>query len=125
MTDIVLLKGDGIGPEIVDSVCEILNAAGADLVYHTYDIGQTSFEKTGKLIPDETLEAIKKYKVALKGPVTTPIGKGFRSVNVYLRLTFDLYVNLRPVYSFKNISFLSIFNKTSLMFSKSNSIYLS
>lgn len=104
MTDIVLLKGDGIGPEIVDSVCEILNAAGADLVYHTYDIGQTSFEKTGKLIPDETLEAIKKYKVALKGPVTTPIGKGFRSVNVYLRLTFDLYVNLRPVYSFKNIS---------------------
>ena len=104
MTDIVLLSGDGIGPEIVDSVTKILDAAGANLNYHTYDIGQTSYDKCGKLIPDETLEAIKKYKYALKGPVTTPIGKGFKSVNVQLRLAFDLYVNLRPAYSFKNIS---------------------
>lgn len=104
MTDIVLLKGDGIGPEIVEAVCEILDAAGADLKYHSYDIGQTSYDKSGKLIPEETLDAIKKYKVALKGPVTTPVGKGFRSVNVNLRLAFDLYTNLRPAYSFKNIS---------------------
>lgn len=104
MTDIVLLTGDGIGPEIVEAVCDILDAAGADLKYHKYDIGQTSYDKTGKLIPEETLEAIKKYKVALKGPVTTPIGKGFRSVNVNLRLAFDLYVNLRPAYSINNIS---------------------
>ena len=104
MTDIVLLPGDGIGPEIVEAVCKILDAAGADLKYHTYDIGQTSYEKTNELIPDETIKAIEKYKVALKGPVTTPIGKGFRSVNVNLRLKFDLYVNLRPAYSFPNIS---------------------
>lgn len=104
MTDIVLLPGDGIGPEIVEAVCSILDAAGADLKYHTFDIGQTSYDKCGELIPAETLEAIKKYKVALKGPVTTPVGKGFRSVNVNLRLAFDLYTNLRPAYSFANIS---------------------
>lgn len=104
MKDIVLLPGDGIGPEIVKSVCTILDKAGADLCYHTYDIGQTSYDNCGKLIPEETLEAIKKYKVALKGPVTTPVGKGFRSVNVNLRLAFDLYVNLRPAYSIQNIS---------------------
>lgn len=104
MTDIVLLPGDGIGPEIVEAVCKILDAAGADLRYHTYDIGQTSYDKTGELLPEETLEAIRKYKVALKGPVTTPIGKGFRSVNVGLRLAFDLYTNLRPAYSIHNIS---------------------
>ncbi len=102
--DIVLLPGDGIGPEIVDSVCKILDAAGADLVYHKFDIGSTALEKTGRLIPEGTLEAIKKYKVALKGPITTPIGKGFRSVNVQLRLAFDLFVNLRPAYSFKGVS---------------------
>lgn len=103
-TDIVLLPGDGIGPEIVEAVCQILDAAGAELTYHRFDIGQTSYEQCGKLIPEETLEAIKKYKIALKGPVTTPVGKGFRSVNVNLRLAFDLYVNLRPAYSFANIS---------------------
>lgn len=103
-TDIVLLPGDGIGPEIVEAVCQILDAAGAELTYHSFDIGQTSYEKCGELIPQETLEAIKKYKIALKGPVTTPVGKGFRSVNVNLRLAFDLYVNLRPAYSFENIS---------------------
>ncbi|MGM9969925.1 MAG: isocitrate/isopropylmalate dehydrogenase family protein [Anaeroplasma sp.] len=104
MTDIVLLPGDGIGPEIVEAVCKILDAAGANLKYHTYDIGQTSYDKTKELIPEDTIKAIEKYKVALKGPVTTPIGKGFRSVNVNLRLKFDLYVNLRPAYSFPNIS---------------------
>lgn len=104
MTDIVLLPGDGIGPEIVEAVCKILDAAGANLCYHKYDIGQTSYDACGELIPKETIDAIKKYRVALKGPVTTPIGKGFRSVNVNLRLAFDLYVNLRPAYSFENIS---------------------
>lgn len=103
-TDIVLLPGDGIGPEITASVCEILDKAGADLKMHTFEIGQTAFEKTGQLIPSETLEAIKKYKIALKGPVTTPIGHGFRSVNVSLRLAFDLYTNLRPAHSIYNIS---------------------
>ncbi len=104
MTDIVLLPGDGIGPEIVSAVTKILDAAGADLKYHTYEIGAGAYEKTGELIPDETFDAISKYKIALKGPVTTPIGKGFRSVNVQLRLKYDLYTNLRPAYSFKGIS---------------------
>ena len=104
MNDIVLLKGDGIGPEITDAVVKILDAAGAKLNYKEFDIGQTSFDKCGELIPKETLDAIKNCKVALKGPVTTPIGKGFRSVNVSLRLAFDLYVNLRPAKSIEGIS---------------------
>ena len=104
MNDIVLLKGDGIGPEITSEVVKILDAAGACLTYHAFDIGQTAFDKCNELIPSETMDAIKKYKVALKGPVTTPIGKGFRSVNVSLRLAFDLYVNLRPAKSVEGIS---------------------
>ena len=104
MTDIVLLPGDGIGPEIVEAVTKILDAAGADLNYHTFEIGAGAYEKYGSLIPEETFKAIEKYKIALKGPVTTPIGKGFRSVNVQLRLKYNLYVNLRPAYSFEGIS---------------------
>lgn len=104
MNDIVLLKGDGIGPEITNCVVKILDAAGAKLNYKEFDIGQSSFDKCGELIPKETLAAIEKCKVALKGPVTTPVGKGFRSVNVSLRLAFDLYVNLRPAKSIKGIS---------------------
>lgn len=103
-TDIVLLEGDGIGPEIVNATVRLLDSAGADLVYHRFDIGQTAYDKCGKLVPDETYEALEKYKVGLKGPITTPIGKGFRSVNVSLRLKYDLYINLRPAYSIKNIS---------------------
>ena len=102
--DVVLLEGDGIGPEITKSVVRILDAADADLKYHAFDIGQTAFDKCGKLIPKETLDAINEFKVALKGPVTTPVGKGFRSVNVSLRLKYDLYVNLRPAKSIPGIS---------------------
>lgn len=104
MTDVVLFEGDGIGPEITKAVVEILDAAGAKINWHPYMIGQTAYEKTGELIPAESLEAIKKYHVALKGPVTTPIGKGFKSVNVQLRLAFDLYINLRPASSYKGLS---------------------
>lgn len=104
MNEIVLLKGDGIGPEITSAVVKILDAAGADLKYREYDIGQTAFDKCNELIPQETLDAIKECKIALKGPVTTPVGKGFRSVNVSLRLAFDLFVNLRPAQSIEGIS---------------------
>ncbi len=104
MKDIVVLKGDGIGPEITNAVIRILDAANAGLNYKEFDIGQTAFDKCGKLIPDETLDAINKCKVVLKGPVTTPVGKGFRSVNVSLRLAYDLYVNLRPAKSIEGIS---------------------
>lgn len=104
MTDIVLFEGDGIGPEITKAVTKIVEASGASVCWHPYLIGQNAYDKTGELIPSESLEAIKKYKVALKGPVTTPVGKGFKSVNVQLRLAFDLYTNLRPAYSFKGLS---------------------
>lgn len=104
MTDVVLFEGDGIGPEITEAVVEILEAAGAKINFHKYLIGQNAYDKLGELIPSESLEAIKKYKVALKGPVTTPVGKGFKSVNVQLRLAFDLYVNLRPAASFSGLS---------------------
>ncbi len=104
MIDVVLFEGDGIGPEITKSVVEIIKASGAEINFHPYLIGENAYNQTGKLILEESLEAIRKYKVALKGPVTTPVGKGFRSVNVRLRLEFDLYANLRPAYSFKGLS---------------------
>ena len=104
MTDVVLFEGDGIGPEITKAVCDILASAGAKINWHPYMIGQTAYDKTGELIPDESIKAIEKYKVALKGPVTTPLGKGFKSVNVQLRVKFDLYTNLRPASSYKGLS---------------------
>ncbi|MGI6710165.1 MAG: isocitrate/isopropylmalate dehydrogenase family protein [Bacilli bacterium] len=94
--DIVLFKGDGIGPEITDACLKIIEAAGVKIRWHEFLIGQLAYDKTGVLIPDEVAVAVNKYKVALKGPVTTPIGEGFRSVNVELRLKFDLYANVRP-----------------------------
>ncbi len=104
MTDVVLFEGDGIGPEITKAVVEILEKAGAQIKWHPYLIGQTAYEKLNELIPEESKEAISKYKVALKGPVTTPLGKGFKSVNVQLRLLYDLYTNLRPASSYKGLS---------------------
>ncbi|MCQ2772374.1 MAG: isocitrate/isopropylmalate dehydrogenase family protein [Bacilli bacterium] len=102
--DVVLLKGDGIGPEIADSVVEVIKSAGVDISYHSYDVGMTSLEKNGTLLSEETIEAIKKYKVALKGPITTPIGKGFKSINVQLRTIFNLFANVRPAKSYPGYS---------------------
>ena len=104
MKDVVLLKGDGIGPEIVAATIKIIRASGADVIFHEYDVGQTAYEKTGELIPAETLAAIDRYKTVIKGPVTTPIGKGFRSVNVTLRLKYDLFANVRPAKSIEGVS---------------------
>lgn len=102
--DIVLLEGDGIGPEISEAVTKIIDASGVSINYHRYIVGVQALEKYGVLIPDEVFDAIKKYKVALKGPLTTPIGTGFKSINVQLRLAFDLYANVRPATSYANIS---------------------
>lgn len=102
--DIVLLEGDGIGPEISKAVTKIIDASGVSINYHRYIVGVQALEKYGVLIPDEVFDAIKKYKVALKGPLTTPIGTGFKSINVQLRLAFDLYSNVRPATSYANIS---------------------
>ena len=103
MKTITLIKGDGIGPEITDSVIKILNAAGVAIDWDIQTAGADVIEKEGSPLPQRVIESVKKNKVALKSPVTTPIGKGFRSVNVQLRKELDLYANLRPCYNLPNV----------------------
>ncbi len=98
---ITVIKGDGIGPDIIDSALQILDKVGCDFEYDFADAGLMALEKHGELLPDSTLELIAKNKVTLKGPLTTPVGEGFTSINVSLRKKFGLYANLRPVVSFK------------------------
>ncbi|MCB0841891.1 MAG: NAD-dependent isocitrate dehydrogenase [Bacteroidetes bacterium] len=104
MTTITLIPGDGIGPEITDAVVEIFNAADVKLNYETENAGLTAFREVGNLIPEELVESIKKNKIALKGPLTTPVGEGFRSINVTLRQMFDLYQNIRPCKSIEGMN---------------------
>jgi isocitrate dehydrogenase (NAD+) len=99
---IAVIKGDGIGPEIMDATLDVLNALNVGLQYDFVDAGLSAYEKTGELLPEATLAAIIKHKVALKSPLTTPVGEGFSSINVALRRKFDLYANVRPAISFPN-----------------------
>ncbi len=94
--DVTLLPGDGIGPEISRTVLDILEAAGAPIRWHECVGGVTALETVGEPLPQATLDSIETTAVALKGPLTTPIGSGFRSVNVALRKHFDLFANVRP-----------------------------
>jgi len=94
---ITLIPGDGIGPEITESVCHVFTHAGVDVEWERHDAGVVAFKKHGDSLPAQLLESIRRNKVALKGPVTTPIAEGFRSVNVALRKALELYSNLRPV----------------------------
>jgi isocitrate dehydrogenase (NAD+) len=94
---ITLIPGDGIGPEVTEAVVRIFQAARADIEWEPLDAGVTAFKRFGKSLPAELLDSIRRNKVALKGPVTTPIAEGFTSVNVGLRKALDLYANLRPV----------------------------
>lgn len=103
MQDIVLIPGDGIGPEITGSVTKILETAGAEINWFKTTAGLTAYEEQGNPLPDEVIDLIKKYHVALKGPLTTPVGTGFRSVNVALRKEFNLYANIRPAKSLPNV----------------------
>ena len=100
---ITLIPGDGIGPEIVAATVRIIEATGIDVEWETHIMGATAQEKYGTTLPEETIESIKRNKVALKGPQTTPIGKGFTSVNVGLRKALDLYANVRPIRSLPGI----------------------
>ena len=102
--DITLIEGDGIGPEITSAVVRILAAAGVTIRWDRHDAGQIAVERTGQTLPDALLDSIRARGVALKGPVTTPIGKGFTSVNVGLRKALDLFVNLRPVANIPGLS---------------------
>jgi isocitrate dehydrogenase (NAD+) len=94
--DVTLIPGDGIGPEIVEATRRVVDASGATIKWHTVDAGQDVMGKYGTPLPDHVLASIREHKVALKGPITTPVGSGFRSVNVALRKELDLFVNLRP-----------------------------
>lgn len=96
MHNITLIPGDGIGPEITDSVVKIIDSTGLKINWDIQNAGADVIEAEGSPLPQRVIDSIKKNKVALKAPVTTPIGKGFRSVNVALRIELDLYANLRP-----------------------------
>ncbi len=100
---ITLIPGDGIGPEIVAATVRIIEASGVDIEWETHIIGAQALEKYGTTLPEATIESIKRNKVALKGPLTTPVGKGFTSVNVGLRKALDLYANVRPVKALPNV----------------------
>jgi isocitrate dehydrogenase (NAD+) len=100
---ITLIPGDGIGPEIVAATVRIIEASGIDVEWETHIMGSQALEKYGTTLPDETIESIRRNKVALKGPQMTPVGKGFTSVNVGLRKALDLYANVRPVKTLPNV----------------------
>ncbi|ODU48178.1 isocitrate dehydrogenase [uncultured Aquimonas sp.] len=101
-TTIAVIRGDGIGPEIMDATLHVLDSMQLGLKYEFVDAGMVALEKHGELLPAATLEAIGRLGVALKSPLTTPVGEGFSSINVELRKRFDLYANVRPAISFPN-----------------------
>ncbi len=116
---ITLIPGDGIGPEIMQAATEIIDAATNNIEWEKVAAGYTAYEKCGELLPKETAASIEKNKVAFKGPITTPVGKGFRSINVQLRQMFNLYSNVRPVKSYEGID--SLYKDLDLVIVRENS----
>jgi isocitrate dehydrogenase (NAD+) len=100
---VTFIPGDGTGPEIMEATRRALEATGVQFEWDVQDAGTDVMERTGTPLPDSVIESIKRTKVAIKGPITTPVGKGFRSVNVGLRKALDLYANLRPCKSYKGV----------------------
>lgn len=100
---ITLLPGDGIGPEVTGAVVAIIEAAGVDIEWEKYDVGLEALRKHGDPLPNEVLDSVRRNRIALKGPATTPVGGGFQSINVRLRKALDMYANLRPVKSLPNV----------------------
>ncbi len=122
---ITVIPGDGIGPEITRAALRVLDAVGADLEYDLQLAGLTAIEAGRELIPQETLDSIHRTSIALKGPLTTPIGKGFTSLNVLLRKEFELYANVRPAITregvpsrYKNIDLITVRENTEGMYSQ-------
>src|SRR5260370_11154278 len=103
MHRITLIPGDGIGPEVASAVVRIIEASAVQIEWETHVAGQEALDKFGTTLPEQLIESIKRNKVGLKGPITTPVGKGFTSVNVGLRKALDLYANLRPIRALPNI----------------------
>ena len=101
MHNVTLIKGDGIGPSIMEVAVNVINASGVKINWEEADAGLAAIEKYGTPIPDATLASIEKNRIAFKGPLTTPVGKGFRSINVALRQQYDLYANVRPAKTWK------------------------
>src|SRR6266446_4053165 len=100
---VVLIPGDGIGPEVTRAAQEVVSAAGLPLDWVIAPAGLTAAEELGDPLPESTLDRIRKHRVALKGPCTTPVGKGYRSINVRLRQGLDLFASVRPVHSLPGI----------------------
>jgi isocitrate dehydrogenase (NAD+) len=106
MHTVTLIPGDGIGPSITDSAVRIIEATGVKIAWEKHEAGLTAIEKYKDPLPQAVLDSIQKNRVALKGPLTTPVGSGFRSINVALRKEFDLYANVRPAHSFEGVTSL-------------------
>jgi isocitrate dehydrogenase (NAD+) len=100
---ITLIPGDGIGPEVTDAVVRVVAASGVSVDWERHVAGVEAFQRTGTALPVELIDSIRRNRVALKGPVTTPIGEGFTSVNVGLRKALELYANLRPVWNLPGV----------------------
>lgn len=118
MHDVVLIPGDGIGSEITESVTTILEKAGADINWIRRTAGLKAYEELGDPLPGDTIAAIEKHRIALKGPLTTPVGAGFRSVNVAMRKKFQLYSNIRPAKTIPHIE--SRFDNVDLVMFREN-----
>jgi isocitrate dehydrogenase (NAD+) len=101
--NITLIPGDGIGPEVTEAAVLVIKAAGVNVNWEVVNAGEMVIEEYGTPLPDYVLQSIEKNRIALKGPITTPVGKGFRSVNVALRQKFNLYANVRPIKTYKGI----------------------
>jgi isocitrate dehydrogenase (NAD+) len=103
MHKITFIPGDGIGPEVMDAARKVIEASGVAIDFEKVEAGEHLIEKYGTPLPDHVLDSIGKNKIAWKGPITTPVGKGFRSVNVTLRQKFNLYANLRPIKTYEGV----------------------
>ena len=100
---VTLIPGDGIGPEVTDAVVRILEATGVKFEWETFAVGSEAYEKYGEYIPKDLISSLERTRVGLKGPVTTPVGGGFPSINVALRKKFELYANFRPIRNLPHI----------------------
>ncbi|HHN65169.1 MAG TPA: isocitrate/isopropylmalate dehydrogenase family protein [Nitrospirae bacterium] len=98
---VTLIPGDGVGPEVTDAMVKVIDASGVRINWEVEEAGEDAYRKEGTPLPERVIESIRKNRVAIKGPVTTPVGKGFRSVNVALRQSLDLYACVRPCKSYK------------------------
>jgi isocitrate dehydrogenase (NAD+) len=118
MHKVTLIPGDGIGPSLIDAAVKVIAASGAEVAWDRQLGGMAAVEACGNPIPPETLASIRSTHVALKGPLTTPVGGGFRSVNVALRQEFDLYANVRPALSFDGVA--SVYKNVDIVMIREN-----